>query len=154
MFSKNVQFSKKVLFSKTYSAESFLDKCIKETYKYNYIIRSYSSEKCGKCVDPKSAENSNTSQKLQEISSVSKSQVNHCGKQGTVSLAIIGGGFTTLSTFFLLKQNPAIKEIRLIDTDNSMRQSVCDIKQMDTGTKIRRFEKNSILNGLRDVFLQ
>ncbi|XP_001607689.3 probable malate dehydrogenase, mitochondrial [Nasonia vitripennis] len=51
----------------------------------------------------------------------------------------------------LLKQNPAIKEIRLIDTDNSLMSPVCDMRHIDTSTTIRHFRKNSILDGLRNT---
>lgn len=74
-------------------------------------------------------------------------------KDKGISVAIVGGGYATVCMTMLLKQNPAIKEIRLIDTDNSLIGPVCDIRHIDTSTSVRHFKKNSILDGLRNVSL-
>lgn len=74
-----------------------------------------------------------------------------CKKRNTATVAIVGGGCATVCTSILLKQNPTIKEIRLIDTDNSLAGPVCDIRQIDTSTTIKHYKKNLMIEGLRNV---
>ncbi|XP_011503631.1 PREDICTED: probable malate dehydrogenase, mitochondrial, partial [Ceratosolen solmsi marchali] len=51
----------------------------------------------------------------------------------------------------LLKQNPAIKVIHVIDTDNSLTGPIYDIGQIDTSTVIMHYKRNSIINALHDI---
>ncbi|XP_014206089.1 probable malate dehydrogenase, mitochondrial [Copidosoma floridanum] len=72
---------------------------------------------------------------------------------GDLSVAVVGGGCSALCATILLKQNPAIREIRVVDTDDSLAAAVCDIRQIDTSTMIRHFEKESILEGTRNCHI-
>jgi FlaA1/EpsC-like NDP-sugar epimerase len=72
-------------------------------------------------------------------------------QKNSVSLAIVGGGSTTFYLAILLKQNPAIKVIHVIDTDNSLIGPIYDIGQIDTSTIVIHYKRNSIIDGLHNV---
>lgn len=71
-------------------------------------------------------------------------------KNGLI-VTIIGGGYTTIGATILLKQNPAIEEIRLVDTGASFYGSTYDTQLTDTSTIVKYFHKENILDGLENV---
>ena len=95
-------------------------------------------------------ENNNEYLTLHKVNNAKENELNGKDKH-SISLSIVGGGCATIYTTILLKQNSLIKEICLIDTDDSLIGPVCDLKQLDTSPGIKYFKKSSILDGLRNV---
>lgn len=116
-------------------------------HKQTLLVRNFSTKKC---IDNNEKENK-VKKNEKKFTNRLKSTGDIRQKKCNFTVTIVGGGFSTACATVLLKQNPAIKDIRIVDTDDSLAGYVCDARHIDTCTNIRHYKKQLLFEGLRDV---
>ncbi|KAJ8670578.1 hypothetical protein QAD02_001837 [Eretmocerus hayati] len=99
----------------------------------------------------KNADDESSARRKSNSSDESRCKKIICRKARTILVAIVGGGYTPMYTTLLLKQNPAIREIHVIDTNDSLASPVCDMRQIDTSATVKHYKMKHIIDGLRNV---